>query len=113
MNEYATIDVVMELSESIWSSLGILSDENESRKTEISADEKDIVMIIEALLELSFSLSTDTQAKLYSRLCEKNVKNFNDVPDNLKIDVSKLIELDGYVIDDDGTIRRKELNNED
>lgn len=46
--------------------------------------------------------------KVYARLCEKGEKNFNDVPENLKSAVRVVIESDGYVINDDGTVTKAE-----
>ena len=43
-------------------------------------------------------------ARIYSRLCEKGEKNFNDVPSKLQTQVRTIIEADGYVINEDGTV---------
>lgn len=43
-------------------------------------------------------------AKIYARLCEKGEKNFNDVPAKLQNQVRAIIEADGYVINEDGTV---------
>lgn len=43
-------------------------------------------------------------AKIYARLCEKGEKNFNDVPSKLQTQVRMIIEADGYVINEDGTV---------
>lgn len=43
-------------------------------------------------------------ARVYANLCEKGVRNFNAVPNNLKNQVRALIEEDGYIINDDGTV---------
>ena len=43
-------------------------------------------------------------AKIYARLCEKGEKNFNDVPAKLQAQVRTIIEADGYIINEDGTV---------
>ena len=43
-------------------------------------------------------------AKVYASLCEKGVRNFNTVPENLQNDVREIIEADGYIILPDGTV---------
>lgn len=50
--------------------------------------------------------------KLYVSLCEKGAKNFNDVPNNLKASVEKQILADGYVINEDGTVSPRPINEE-
>jgi len=43
-------------------------------------------------------------ARIYANSCEKGLKNFNQVPKKLQIQVREIIESDGYVILDDGTV---------
>ena len=45
-------------------------------------------------------------ARVYANLCEKGVRNFNTVPENLQPAVRLIIESDGYVINPDGTVKR-------
>lgn len=47
-------------------------------------------------------------ARIYANSCEKGLKNFNDVPKKLQNEVKQLIELDGYVINPDGTVVKGE-----
>lgn len=47
-------------------------------------------------------------AKVYARLCEKGKKNFNEVPSNLQKEVRAVIEADGYVIGNDGTVTHRD-----
>ncbi len=46
-------------------------------------------------------------ARVYADLCEKGVRNFYNVPKNLQPQVRYLIESDGYVINDDGTVTKR------
>ena len=46
--------------------------------------------------------------KVYADLCEKGVKNFNQVPKSLQKQVRAQIEEDGYIINPDGTVTKKE-----
>ena len=43
-------------------------------------------------------------ARVYANLCEKGVRNFFSVPENLQPAVRLLIEADGYTINPDGTV---------
>lgn len=43
-------------------------------------------------------------ARIYANACEKQGKNFNTVPKKIQEDVRAIIEADGYVILDDGTV---------
>lgn len=45
-------------------------------------------------------------AKIYANLCEKGVKNFNDVPAKLQDAVRMQIITDGYVINANGTVEK-------
>lgn len=45
-------------------------------------------------------------AKVYADLCEKGLKNFNQVPKSLQKQVKALIEADGYIINPDGTVTK-------
>lgn len=49
-------------------------------------------------------------ARVYANLCEKGVRNFFSVPENLQPEVRVLIEADGYVINDDGTVTKIPIN---
>ncbi len=51
-------------------------------------------------------------AKVYASLCEKGVRNFFTVPTNLQDQVAAIIESDGYVINEDGTVTKKPINEE-
>ncbi len=48
-------------------------------------------------------------AKIYAKSCELDGKNFNSVPARLKAEVRTIIEADGYVILDDGTVELASL----
>lgn len=43
-------------------------------------------------------------AKVYARSCESDGRNFNTVPAKLQPQVRAIIEADGYVIEEDGTV---------
>lgn len=43
-------------------------------------------------------------ARIYATSCEKDGKNFNTVPKKLQPKVKDIIEADGFVILDDGTV---------
>jgi len=47
-------------------------------------------------------------ARIYANRCEKGLKNFNQVPKKLQSQVRDIIETDGYVILDDGTVVKAE-----
>lgn len=49
-------------------------------------------------------------AKVYARSCEKGTKNFNDVPENIQEEVREIILKDGYIINKDGTVEPKPIN---
>ena len=42
--------------------------------------------------------------KIYAVSCERDGKNFFDVPAKLQNDVRTIIEADGYTIEEDGTV---------
>lgn len=46
-------------------------------------------------------------ARIYANSCEKGLKNFNDVPKRIQPDVRAIIEADGYIIKEDGTVISK------
>lgn len=46
-------------------------------------------------------------ARVYATSCEKDGKNYNSVPKSLKASVKEIIEADGYVINDDGTVSKE------
>lgn len=52
-------------------------------------------------------------ARVYANLCEKGVRNFNSVPANLQDQVRQIIEADGYQINDDGTVVKIPVNEEE
>lgn len=49
-------------------------------------------------------------AKVYASLCEKGARNFFTVPANLQPQVRLIIEADGYVINEDGTVTKRPIN---
>ena len=51
-------------------------------------------------------------ARIYATSCEKDGKNFNTVPARLQAQVRTIIEADGYVIQEDGTVVKPEPNEE-
>ena len=46
-------------------------------------------------------------ARIYATSCEKDGKNFYDVPKRLQNKVKEIIEADGYMINEDGTVIKK------
>lgn len=46
-------------------------------------------------------------AKNYAKLCEKGRRNFFDVPQDMQDEVRAIIEADGYVINEDGTVTKE------
>ena len=48
-------------------------------------------------------------ARIYATSCERDGKNFNDVPAKLKPQVRAIIEADGYIINEDGTVTKGEI----
>lgn len=47
-------------------------------------------------------------ARIYATSCEKDGKNFNTVPRRIQPQVRAIIEADGYVINEDGTVTKDE-----
>lgn len=47
-------------------------------------------------------------ARIYATSCEKDGKNFNTVPKRIQAQVRAIIEADGYVINEDGTVTKDE-----
>ena len=43
-------------------------------------------------------------ARIYATSCEKDGKNFYKVPKKLQPEVRLIIEADGYIIEEDGTV---------
>ena len=43
-------------------------------------------------------------ARIYATSCEKDGKNFYTVPKSLQSKVRTIIENDGYIIEEDGTV---------
>ena len=52
-------------------------------------------------------------ARVYANLCEKGVRNFFTVPANLRDQVEEIIISDGYMINEDGTVVKKTINEEE
>ena len=52
-------------------------------------------------------------ARVYANLCEKGVRNFFTVPANLRDQVEEIIISDGYIINEDGTVVKKPINEEE
>lgn len=52
-------------------------------------------------------------ARVYANLCEKGVRNFFTVPANLRDQVEEIIISDGYMINEDGTVVKKPINEEE
>ena len=52
-------------------------------------------------------------ARVYANLCEKGVRNFFTVPANLRDQVEEIIISDGYTINEDGTVVKKPINEEE
>ena len=48
-------------------------------------------------------------ARVYATSCEKDGKNFFTVPKRLQPQVRAIIEADGYIINDDGTVTKGEI----
>ena len=46
-------------------------------------------------------------ARIYATSCEKDGKNFNTVPKRIQAQVRAIIEADGSVINEDGTVTTK------
>lgn len=47
-------------------------------------------------------------AKVYCSLCIKGLRNFFDIDKKLQPDVKKLLKADGYIVNKDGTVSKKE-----
>lgn len=47
-----------------------------------------------------------SMARVYASACEReyNPKNFNTIPERLQDEVRSIIEADGYIINEDGTL---------
>ena len=52
-------------------------------------------------------------ARVYANLCEKGIRNFFTVPANLRDQVEEIIISDGYIINEDGTVVKKPINEEE
>ena len=52
-------------------------------------------------------------ARVYANLCEKGVRNFFTVPANLRDQVEEIIISDDYMINEDGTVVKKPINEEE
>jgi len=51
-------------------------------------------------------------ARVYATSCEKDGKNFFTVPKSLQPKVEAIIIADGYMINEDGTVELKPINEE-
>lgn len=49
-------------------------------------------------------------SRIYATACEKDGKNFFTVPKKLQDDVRAIIEADGYIIEEDGTVSPRPVN---
>ena len=45
-------------------------------------------------------------ARIYATACERQGKNFFTVPKKLRSEVAEIIEADGYIINEDGTVTK-------
>ena len=57
--------------------------------------------------------NNSAMAKIYANLCEKGVRNFFAVPASLQSEVREIITADGYIINEDGTVVKKPINEEE
>lgn len=48
-------------------------------------------------------------ARIYATSCERDGKNFFDVPKRLRLQVREIIKADGYIINEDGTVTKGEV----
>ena len=46
-------------------------------------------------------------ARIYATACEKQGKNFNTVPPRIQAQTRSIIETDGYIINEDGTVTKE------
>lgn len=51
-------------------------------------------------------MATSSISRIYASSCEKDGKNFFDVPKRLRPEVRQIIEADGYVINEHGTVTK-------
>lgn len=47
---------------------------------------------------------TSAISRIYATTCEKQGRNFNTVPEEIKEEVKAIIINDGYIINEDGTV---------
>ena len=52
-------------------------------------------------------------ARVYANLCEKGIRNFFTVPANLRDQVEEIIISDGYMLNEDGTVVKNPINEEE
>ena len=52
-------------------------------------------------------------ARVYANLCEKGVRNFFTVPANLRDQVEEIIISNGYMINEDDTVVKKPITEEE
>lgn len=55
----------------------------------------------------------DELANIYASYCENNIKNFHDVPEAIQQVVNAVINADGFMVNEDGTVSLKPINLED
>lgn len=48
-------------------------------------------------------------ARIYATSVERDGKNFFDVPKRLRPQVREIIEADGYIINEDGTVTKGDI----
>ena len=49
-------------------------------------------------------------AKIYAVSCMRDGKNFYDVPKKLQDKVRAIIEADGYIVEEDGTVTKESID---
>lgn len=66
----------------------------------------------QALMDMYEQSEPDSLANIYAAYCENNRKNFNDVPEAMKTIVNAVIDSDGFMVNEDGTVSVKPINAE-
>ena len=64
----------------------------------------------QVLMDMYEEKTPDSLANIYASYCEKNIKNFNAVPEAMKEKVTDIITTDGFMINEDGTISLRPIN---
>ena len=54
--------------------------------------------------------TADELANIYASYCENNIKNFFDVPETIRPVVNVVIDSDGFMVNEDGTVSLKPIN---